>query len=390
MTCNDLNLKSSFFPFSRGAGHSYVFRQTRFFANYGLRSVATVSNLYRPISRRLENPYLQVLRVLSRHGFRATHLPRKPARHHLVLKCNATEALPHGDSVDHFAEQSLQCQQRSRLANLRRLRIHPNRPREEALRRPAARHRSRRNRLRTRFNHDRFMFNDVPLGDVSIDQVGRQSSYAHESSRKHPRIYPCFYRQNARCSYPRSSRVSTWRILCYGSSLPRLRTSVRNSSIAIILRHSCQTKHAIRSTLLQRGRPKHVGTMRSNRNARRILFVEVISGTAPSRSLLRRREQPTFVFSDQQHAIARSNDRGALQVSLADRIIFQMDQTAPANQEVFRHERERREIANLDRDQCLPARSNPEKGTWHQTHTLRNPTGFEPDPIRENPFKSSV
>ena len=77
MTCNDLILKSSFSPVSRGLGHRYVFRQTRFLSNYELRSVASISNLCRPLLWRLENPFVQMLRVLSRHGLRSIDLPRK-------------------------------------------------------------------------------------------------------------------------------------------------------------------------------------------------------------------------------------------------------------------------------------------------------------------------
>ncbi len=391
MTCNDLNSKPSFSPHFSGAwGRRYVCRQTHFFASYGLRSMATFSNLYGSLSGRLESPSVQMRRVFSRHGLRSTDLPRKLARHHLMPRCDAAKTLSHGHSVECFSKQFIQRQQCSQLANLRRLRTNSHSSCEKSLHQSTTRHRSRRDSLCTGFDHHRFMFNTFSLGNIPHHQVGGEGSYAHEPSGEHTRVYSYFHGKNARCSYFRSSRISTWCVLRHGSSVPRLRASLHHPPSSVVLRHASQKEHAIHSTLFQSSRQKLVDTVRSNWHTEKLLFLKVVSGSASSHPFLRRRERPAFGFSNEQHAVVCRDDCRALQVALADRIVFQMDQAAPADQNVFRYKCERGEVTNLDRDQCLLARGDHEKGTWPRSLTLRNPTSFKSNPIRENPYKTSV
>src|SRR5258705_236843 len=52
----------------------------------------------------------------------------------------------------------------------------------------------------------------------------------------------------------------------------------------------------------------------------------------------------------EQLCIAGTHDRPAVPAALASGTVFQMDQAASTNQGVLRHDRERSEVANLDRD----------------------------------------
>jgi hypothetical protein len=66
--------------------------------------------------------------------------------------------------------------------------------------------------------------------------------------------------------------------------------------------------------------------------------------------------------SDQQHRTARPDHRRALQEPLADRVVLQMDQAAPAHQTLPRHQRERREKPDLVRRRYLcPDRHRQER-----------------------------
>ena len=65
--------------------------------------------------------------------------------------------------------------------------------------------------------------------------------------------------------------------------------------------------------------------------------------------LLRRRDEQAAEVPDQQLHAPGADHRPHLQVALADRVVLQVDQAAPADQEVLRHQRERREDSNLDR-----------------------------------------
>jgi hypothetical protein len=61
-----------------------------------------------------------------------------------------------------------------------------------------------------------------------------------------------------------------------------------------------------------------------------------------------------------------------------------MRETASAHQSVFRHQRERRENANLDRYQRLRPRRHHQKTSLRRGVALHNPTDFELDAFREN------
>ena len=61
-----------------------------------------------------------------------------------------------------------------------------------------------------------------------------------------------------------------------------------------------------------------------------------------------------------------------------------MDQTAPANQKVFRHDHQRRQNANLDYRERLRPRCDYQKTAGSQSEPLHFITDFKPKPVREN------
>ena len=70
--------------------------------------------------------------------------------------------------------------------------------------------------------------------------------------------------------------------------------------------------------------------------------------------------------------------------ALAGGTIFQVDQTAPADQEILRHQRERGEDPNLDRGLRLRARGYRPEEAETGSQPLPNSTDFERDAFREN------
>ena len=89
MTCIDFNLKLSFSP-PLGGDAGNARRQIHFHATHGLCAVATLANLRRPLSRRLQNPNLPVCGTVPRHGIRAINLsPQSPRGRGVSAKpCN--------------------------------------------------------------------------------------------------------------------------------------------------------------------------------------------------------------------------------------------------------------------------------------------------------------
>ena len=78
--------------------------------------------------------------------------------------------------------------------------------------------------------------------------------------------------------------------------------------------------------------------------------------------VLRRRERPEVRVPDQQLHPACADDRENLQMSMAGRIVLQMDQTKFAYQILLRDERQRGEDSSVDRDQRLRARRHRQEG----------------------------
>ena len=80
----------------------------------------------------------------------------------------------------------------------------------------------------------------------------------------------------------------------------------------------------------------------------------------------------------------------ALQMLLADRNLFQMDQAIPANQNIFRCDRKCSEDPNLDCHQRLRFGSYRQEGTENQTEFGRNPVNSQHCTFRESSYYSST
>jgi hypothetical protein len=66
------------------------------------------------------------------------------------------------------------------------------------------------------------------------------------------------------------------------------------------------------------------------------------------------------------------------------RAVLQMDQTAPTNQSVLWHQRERAEDSNMDRHFCMRSRGHCQEAIEAGSEPLHNSTNFACDHIREN------
>lgn len=124
--------------------------------------------------------------------------------------------------------------------------------------------------------------------------------------------------------------------------------------------------------------------LRSNRSSHRPKITRRLSAISALRRFLRRESRQASRLLHQQFRASRVGHRSALQMSLAGRALFQMDQTAPADQGVFRHQRERSQNANLDRHQRLCAHRHRQKTSRRRSLALHNPTDIEPRAFRES------
>ena len=172
-------------------------------SGHGFAAASSVSLLREALRRRPQGQGLHLPGPVPRHGVCPVDLPRIAARHRGVSAGHAAQALPHGHPIDGVAQHAGQCQRGARLAHLRRLRAGDNRPGALAVRgRKLRRGVVAGDALRARRQHDRPVPVAVPLGALPQDQGRDQAAHAHGPARQHPRVYPCFRRENARREGP--------------------------------------------------------------------------------------------------------------------------------------------------------------------------------------------
>ena len=100
-------------------------------------------------------------------------------------------------------------------------------------------------------------------------------------------------------------------------------------------------------------------------------------------------KQEVCVFNQQFYS-GRVDNCSALQMPLADRTVFHMDQTALANQSVLWNIRERRQYTNLDCRQHLLNHSHHEKRTEFEAEFIRNPANPQHYTFSERPYYTST
>jgi len=381
MTCIDLKSKLRFSPLLMDGDAGHVRRQVHIFSTHGFCSLATFANLYRSQLRRLQNPNIPMCGTVPRNGIRPINLPPQFARGRGVSSSSPTQALPFGHSKLGFAQQHGLGQPHTRLANLCRLRSnsHPESQATLSGRRP--RTRSRRHRVRFGRHHYRLVPFAISLGKVSSYQRGDQVAYPAESPGRYSRIHTDIRLETARRQCFGSPLAGAWRVLRDGSRLSRLRAFVCFASSEIILCHPLQKQFQVQASLFPRGGQNHRRAVRSNDHLGYLLFRSRLPGAVAPHLLLRCGTRQAASISDQRFHLAGDYHRCSLQIPLANRIVFQMDKTAPTDQSLFRNQRKRRQVTNMDRRINLPAGGDPKKGTRPPIATLHNLTDFESHPI---------
>src|SRR5271157_46827 len=130
--------------------------------------------------------------------------------------------------------------------------------------------------------------------------------------------------------------------------------------------------------------------LRSDGSLDRLLFAPRVQPSAAADQVQRSANRQAAGVPHQQFRPGRPHHRQALQMSLAGGTVLQMDQAAPAHQGVLRHQRKRRQIANLDRRLGLRPRRHRQKTPRASRQPLRNSTNPQPHPLRENPGQLPV
>ena len=151
----------------------------------------------------------------------------------------------------------------------------------------------------------------------------------------------------------------------------------RTPSGQSVLRHPCQTQLQFPASLLARGRQNDRRSVRSNGCLGNLLLAARVSGAVASHSLLRCARDKRLVFLTNDFALPATTIAALYKSRWQIELFFKWIKQHLRIKVVLRHQRERRQVANLDRRVDLPARGDRQKGTRPRIAALHNSTDSE-------------
>jgi len=129
----------------------------------------------------------------------------------------------------------------------------------------------------------------------------------------------------------------------------------------------------------------HGRALRSDTRAAGLPIGQGLPGAAARYPLQGPRDRQKTAVHHQQHCSAGAEHLCSVQSQVAGGALLSLDKAAFTRQGLFRYYRERREVPNLDRCIGLCSGGHRAKAAQPLPQPLRNPTDFEPQPVRENP-----
>ena len=328
--------RNTFSKFLKGLAD--VHRTNRFLATIRLSSQETFRQVRSQIRRQSSNKNLFLFRPIPLHGLCSDNLSPVSSGHRGVSAGNAGETLSLRYSRNCVAQYIGKCERTSRLENIRRLRTGVNKQSPRALRQRRFRHSTESRSLCSGFDNHRFMSVTFSMGKISQAQSRSQGTYANGPEGLYTHVYPHYRRKSPRCKYPRRTGFGVRGYLCHGSRIPRLCSSFYFYSKPFNLCYESQNQFRLSSSLLSQGRQNYWLAMRPNDNAQWLLCIAKLSCSSSSNRLLRYRNKQKVHLPNEQLFTGGTDNRSTLQVPLAGRNLFQMDQAVPSYQNIFRHQ----------------------------------------------------
>ena len=365
-------------------------RTHSFLTTIRLFTQETIRKMRSTISRQPSRENLFMFRPIPLHGICSDNLPSEPSRHRNLSSDDAAETLPLRHTREYISNHAGKGKRKSRMENLCRLRTNPDNQSPDALRRRRLRHATEPRCLCSGFNHHRFMSVIVSMGKISYTQSCGQDTHSYGLKRLYTNVYPHYRWKSPRCQFPRRSGFRARGDLCYGPRIPRLRSSFFLYSKSFNFYHESQKQFQLSAALLSQYRQNYRVAMRPNNQTQWILCIAGLPRCSSPNRLLRYRNTQEVHLSNEQLFTGRFDNRPTLQMPLADRNLFQMDQAVPANQNAFRHQYQCSENSNLDCYQRLCSGGNCQERTQNQTEFGRNPANSQHCTFRESSYYTST
>ena len=386
----DLNLIACYFGVPTDKGASNEHRQNYFFSGHGILATLRIPQMCCAIPRRLQGAKIFMYGSIFMHGFCATDLSRKPARHHGMFTIHATKTLSHGHPGLNIQKHISRRQQSTRLAYLRRLCANFNSSSPRTLSGRFLRDRFERYGLCLGLNNHRSVSVAFSMGPFSKEQGCDQTSHASGSAWTYSVIYQYHRRKSSGCQCSGHPDPRSRVVLHHGPRVSRLHAFVYDPSGPCNICHPDQIQYAIPAPVLTPGRQNNRASVRPNDRLNQRAISQRLSGATSLGQILRCPEQEILQVPDQQLRYRRDHRSATLQMPLESRTLFSLDQTAFAHQGFFRDITKRRQDTNLDRNLNLRDGRHYQKTFEPQSKSLHNFTNFERDHFRQNAYIAST
>jgi len=324
------------------------------------------------------------------HGIRPAHLSRESSGHRGLPSFRPTEALSHGHSRRHLPKHAGQRQRESKLAHLCRLRAGVDPYCTSPLYQRSTGRGFGANGIRPRFHYDRPVPVPVSMGAVPKAQRSRQDARLIGFTRKHPFVHQDHRRQIPRCESSGRTHSGTGLLLRDGPRAPRFFTTVYLDAMHGLLRDARQGESSVPQGILASGRQGRRDKIRPDDFSDGFLLIKGLSRPTPPHPVFRsRKEKDADVFNQRFFSSGRKH-LFALQVSLADRTVFQMDQATPADQGVLWDLRECGQDPDMDRHLDVCPCCHHQETASSGLESLHNSTDPEHHRFREKAIDSGA
>src|SRR6476620_5059327 len=390
----DLNLQLGF---CHPAGISWLAeviderRQVRFCAVDAAPSAFELPPLRAAVPGRAQSQELLLLRSIPVYGLRTADLSREPARYRGLSESTTLQALSLRFSRKHdLAQYPGQCQCNSRLAYLRSVRAATDCHRAQALRQRALRGRFARQCLRTGLHLDRSLLELVPMDSISAIQSWSAIAHLARPAWTYPLVSVHQQRTLCRDQHPGSIDSRARGVLSARPRLPRLHTPASLSARRQFLCYPLQNQPQPQATLLSSSRSQQRADLRSDSCAHFPAFQDRLPRPATAHSLQGPRIGKDTGVLDQPLRPAGRDHMPAVSLSLAHRVVLQVDQAALAHQSLLWHIGECSEDSAVDCGVGLCAHCYRQKAARSARFALRIATDFEPHHVRKNPVATTA
>jgi len=356
---------------------TYELRENDIFTTNGIPSCPRISHMRCTIQRQLQGQELHLLGPISLHGIRSTHLSGEPEGYPGMPQRNETQTLPYGHPRERLPQYLGQCQQDQGLAYLLRLCPGAHQEGQKTVRQRKLWRGTGSDSLRPGFHHNRSMSCPVSVGTIPQKERSGQDAHPPGSAGQYSHRGYRYSRTYSRCHYPRSSYNRSRCHIYHGSRLSRLRSSVCYPSDFGFLCNTSQTQLQLQKTVLSHHRQINRDSMRSNHCTPELLCSKELSGKTTENPVSRCNYQQKAGLSYQQFYPSGKNHCGALQMSVARRTLFQMDQATSENQGLLRHLGECDKNTDMDCNFYLCSGSYCKEGVEIGSKSLHYFTDFE-------------